>query len=454
MISMIKFTVFIFLPGCILFTSCKKVPDQVITPSSNRPPVADAGLDKIVTLPKDSIVLDGSNSFDRDGIIISYKWIKISGPVSPYILQADSAKTSVKNLLMGVYQFELTVMDNGGLSAKDTVQFILNDPSINKPPIANAGPDQTITLPTSVVTLNGSNSTDPDNNIISYIWTKISGPSFYTITDAGAVQTEVKNLVQGVYQFELKVTDAGGLISKDTIQVVVISLLLPPVNHKIKVRIVEYGTGLPLEGVKVDVVSVNLVTLQVMLITTTDVNGECWFDGTQVALRAFTKTGYWNYSTLNSPFPEVLAAPIEFYPVNYAGNGAFDYGVGRAYTCDSLVIKLFPKSYITVHIKDSSMLPLLDPIYDHQYFSSNGLFNLSGINYIIRGGRADYQDGYGYPIELHPKIDTTFQLPIFGNTYNLFNIGNYDDDGNSYNFLHKEVTYISKNSNKILNITY
>ena len=40
-----------------------------------------------------------------------------------------------------------------------------------------------------------------------------------TISNANAIQTQVTNLVQGVYQFELKVTDAGGLFSKDTMHV-------------------------------------------------------------------------------------------------------------------------------------------------------------------------------------------------------------------------------------------
>ena len=50
-------------------------------------------------------------------------------------------------------------------------------------PIANAGPDQSITLPVNSVTLNGSGSVDPDGNIIAYNWTKISGPSQFTIAN-------------------------------------------------------------------------------------------------------------------------------------------------------------------------------------------------------------------------------------------------------------------------------
>jgi hypothetical protein len=91
----------------------------------------------------------------------------------------------------------------------------------NKPPVANAGLNQSITLAAKEVNLNGSNSTDPDNNITNYAWTKISGPSNVTIANTNAVQTVVTGFVRGTYQFELKVTDAYGLFSKDTVAIAV-----------------------------------------------------------------------------------------------------------------------------------------------------------------------------------------------------------------------------------------
>jgi N-acetylneuraminic acid mutarotase len=91
---------------------------------------------------------------------------------------------------------------------------------INQPPVACAGADQTVTLPTSTVNLDGSCSADPDNNISSYVWTKIAGSSA-NIATPNAVQTQVTGLIQGSCQFELKVTDAGGLSSKDTVQITV-----------------------------------------------------------------------------------------------------------------------------------------------------------------------------------------------------------------------------------------
>ncbi len=121
----------------------------------------------------------------------------------------------------------MKVTDDGGLSANDTVQVVLNDPTQpNRPPVANAGPDQTIFLPTNEVTLDGSGSTDPNTNIKNYAWTKISGPASFNFINANAIQTGVNDLVEGIYQIELKVIDSVGLFSKDTVQVVVNSQML------------------------------------------------------------------------------------------------------------------------------------------------------------------------------------------------------------------------------------
>ena len=210
-------TIWIFL-----FISCKKEISCEGCACKNKPPIAKAGLDQVITLPTDSVLLDGNSSSDPDGKISEWLWTKISGPVSFNIIKSSDSSTKVKTLAVGAYQFELKVTDNCGHFAKDTMMIIV-DPVLttNHPPIANAGADQTVTLPTNVVNLDGSASTDPENNITNYAWSKISGPTSFNIVNINATQTQVANLVEGVYLFELKVIDAGGLFSKDTIQILV-----------------------------------------------------------------------------------------------------------------------------------------------------------------------------------------------------------------------------------------
>jgi hypothetical protein len=90
---------------------------------------------------------------------------------------------------------------------------------VNLPPIANAGNDQVIDLPVNSVTLNGSASTDPENKIKEFAWRKISGPASFKFSNSYTIQIDVYDLVEGLYQFELKVTDQGDLYSKDTVDI-------------------------------------------------------------------------------------------------------------------------------------------------------------------------------------------------------------------------------------------
>ena len=212
------------------FLACKKEYSCEVGCIPNKPPNADAGPDQHIVLPKDSAILDGSASIDSDGSITSFLWAKISGPTSFLITNPSIAKTTAKRLVAGIYKFELKVTDNGGFSAKDTMSVIVDSIPTNHAPIANAGADTTINLPANAITVDGSRSTDPENNITSYSWKKISGPSTFNIISASSIQTQITNLVQGVYQFELKVTDAGGLFSQDTMQVnVAAPANIPPI---------------------------------------------------------------------------------------------------------------------------------------------------------------------------------------------------------------------------------
>ena len=145
-------------------------------------------------------------------------------------MNPGSAATDVTGLVQGVYQFQLQVTDNNGATATDVIIITVNA-AANIPPVANAGLDQTITLPVNSVTLSGSGS-DADGTISSYNWTKISGPASYTIVNPGSAATDVTGLVQGVYQFQLQITDNNGAVGTDIVRVTVNAAAnIPPVAN-------------------------------------------------------------------------------------------------------------------------------------------------------------------------------------------------------------------------------
>lgn len=82
-------------------------------------------------------------------------------------------------------------------------------------PVANAGSDQTISLPSSSVTLDGSNSS---GTLTTFAWTKISGPNNPSFTSPASITTSVTGLIQGTYVFQLSV---NGGVSTDQVTIVV-----------------------------------------------------------------------------------------------------------------------------------------------------------------------------------------------------------------------------------------
>ncbi|KAF1405349.1 hypothetical protein FQV22_0010720, partial [Spheniscus magellanicus] len=182
----------------------------IVQPENNKPPKADAGPDKELTLPVDSTTLDGSKSSD-DQKIISFLWEKTRGPDGVKLENANSSIATVTGLQVGTYEFTLTVKDERNLQSQSSVNVIVKE-EINKPPVAKIAGNVVITLPTNTAELDGSKSSD-DKGIVSYLWTRDEGSPA-----AGEVLNNsdhhpvllLSNLVEGTYTFHLRVTDAKG----------------------------------------------------------------------------------------------------------------------------------------------------------------------------------------------------------------------------------------------------
>lgn len=83
-------------------------------------------------------------------------------------------------------------------------------PPPNQPPVAKV-PNGDVTIARGGIALDGSSSSDPEGGILTYQWTKVSGPSGDTIVSPTAAKTNVAGLMTGTYVYSLKVTDVGGL---------------------------------------------------------------------------------------------------------------------------------------------------------------------------------------------------------------------------------------------------
>jgi predicted esterase len=190
--------------------------------TGNQPPTANAGIDKSITLPTNSVVISGTGT-DSDGTISTYAWSKISGGAATLTNDA-TANLTVSGLVVGTYVFKLTVTDNGGATSFDEVTVVVNS-APNVAPTANAGVDKTIALPTNTIVINGS-GTDSDGTIAAYSWMKVSGPTHTQSGETTATLT-LSGLVEGVYVFQLTVTDNQSAIGTDNVTVTVLSDPIP-----------------------------------------------------------------------------------------------------------------------------------------------------------------------------------------------------------------------------------
>uniref|UniRef100_A0A8C5LS16 KIAA0319 like n=1 Tax=Leptobrachium leishanense TaxID=445787 RepID=A0A8C5LS16_9ANUR len=187
----------------------------IVQPENNKPPQADAGPDKELTLPVDSTTLDGSRSTD-DQKIVSYLWEKTKGPEGVKIENGTSSIAVVSGLQDGSYEFTLTVKDERDLMSKSTVNVIVKE-EMNKPPLAKIAGNVVLTLPSNTAELDGTKSWD-DKGIVNYRWERDeSSPAAGEVlnnSDHHAVLF-LSNLVEGTYTFHLKVTDSKGESDSD-----------------------------------------------------------------------------------------------------------------------------------------------------------------------------------------------------------------------------------------------
>ncbi len=189
----------------------------------NQPPVANAGPDKTVSdadgTGSEAVILDGSTSYDPDGIITSYEWKEGN-------LTLGTTAVLASSFSIGTHTISLTVTDNNNSQSSDTAIVTVN---ANQPPIANAGADQTAMDSDGngfeTFLLNGSASSDPDGTIVSYEWQEGAA-----VLGNGAMIAF--NFTVGIHNVTLRVTDDSGASSTDMATITVTAFAnQPPVAN-------------------------------------------------------------------------------------------------------------------------------------------------------------------------------------------------------------------------------
>ncbi|NLD48335.1 MAG: hypothetical protein GX660_14265, partial [Clostridiaceae bacterium] len=197
----------------------------VITVTGNGAPVADAGEDQNKRTDEKTakVTLDGSKSTDPDGDELTYTWTNEAGttvgttvkpvvelPVGKNTLTltvSDGTETSTDTVVITVEKKKSSGGSNPGNSVREQE---------NRPPVANAGEDQVVLTArgTEAVTMDGSKSSDPDGDELTYIWEDEEGER------VGTTEKPIVDLPVGKNILKLTVSD-GKLSSSDSVVIIV-----------------------------------------------------------------------------------------------------------------------------------------------------------------------------------------------------------------------------------------
>jgi len=220
------------------------------------PPVANAGEDQNV-LTGQVVTLDGSGSYDPQGSAITFRWRFIEVPQRSTVTDASlsdavSAKPTFTPDKDGTYWLQLIVNDGVFDSKPDFVAIIASTPGV--PPNANAGPDQNVATGVEV-SLDGSESYDPDGQPLTFQWSLESKPSASALTNADVEGKTTPNPsftpdVEGAYRFRLVVNDGLTDSPPDYVEVHAFPVTgnIPPNARAGKNQHAKVGTLVVLDG--------------------------------------------------------------------------------------------------------------------------------------------------------------------------------------------------------------
>ncbi len=149
--------------------------------AGNLAPWVSSGTDQTITLPTSTVMLAGTVSDDgqpNPPAAVTLSWTQTSGPAPVRFANASAASTTATFSTSGTYVLRLTA-DDSNLSAFSVMTVTVKDPAPNAAPVANAGADQTIQLPTAQVALSGAFSDDGQPNppgAVTVTWSRAPAP--------------------------------------------------------------------------------------------------------------------------------------------------------------------------------------------------------------------------------------------------------------------------------------
>lgn len=204
------------------FFATDNVTVEVFDGEGNTRPVAVITPDETVVGLAEEATLDGSQSTDAEGDTLSWSWRQVSGPTATLVGQ-DTPVLTVSATNVGVVVVELVVSD-GRLDSRPVQATVIVSDGNERPVAVARGP--AFARLGVAVSLDGSQSYDPEGEPLTFAWTQVGGPAVL-LTSSETAEPSFVATVTGTYAFQLVVRD--GLFDSLPSEVVVeVTDNLPP----------------------------------------------------------------------------------------------------------------------------------------------------------------------------------------------------------------------------------
>ncbi|WP_299596080.1 PKD domain-containing protein [uncultured Microbulbifer sp.] len=230
--------------------SASSTPDTVIV-KTNTPPRAEISADKNKYLVNSTVQLYGEMSADADDDSLSFEWRFVDVPDGSSAQFSNSSAVSptfVANV-EGDYVVELVV--NDGIDSSEAATHLVKVVAENTPPVADGGGDQFVTTGT-LVTLDGSGSSDVDGDSLTYSWRLWAAPegssALFDNIDSSNPTTTFTPDIDGVYKVHFVVNDGVESSAPDSFVVTAATGNSPPVADAGENLDVVVGTRVTLDG--------------------------------------------------------------------------------------------------------------------------------------------------------------------------------------------------------------
>ena len=200
-------------------TCVRANPIVSISPAQSQPVQAGTEVIYAVSVANNDSSGCSASSFALQATVLS-GWTSVLGNAAPSLNPGASTTTTLKvksptTAIAGSYSLAVKATNSQAstYTASASGQYVIAPPRTNHPPVAKAGPDQTVTVG-NPVSFNGSGSSDPDGDPLTYSWDFGDGIRGSVVTMSHTYG------VSGKYTVKLTVSD-GQLTGTDTAYVTV-----------------------------------------------------------------------------------------------------------------------------------------------------------------------------------------------------------------------------------------